>query len=88
LRDRSTLHRQELQPAIERVEKRLGNPKFPIEQVKDELGAVRWETIKQATDHTIGTNDHAQKKLTDVIAKLGEILRSRFRGFKFITLVE
>lgn len=84
---RSKMHIEVLQPAVEQVEKRLG-PSFPPLELERELGDRNAQVLKMLTDYLIAGVDDSLAALRENIDKLKVETQSMYSEHAIIGMID
>ena len=84
---RSKMHVEILQPAVEQVELRLG-PSFPESELEKELGVRHTQTLKMLTDYLVSGIDDSITALRNNMDKLASESQSMFPGHVIVGMID
>lgn len=84
---RSTMHVEILQPAIERIENRVGTP-FSILEIERELGVRHCQTLKMLTNQLIEGVDNCLSSLRQNIDLLRAATKSMYPGHAVVGMID
>ncbi|KAA8981345.1 YrzE family protein [Halospina sp. K52047b] len=84
---RSKMHVEVLQPAVERVEKRLGQS-FPPSELEKELGGKDTQVLKMLTDYMVEGVDASIAALRENIDKLKAESQSMYPGHAVVGMID
>ncbi|WP_461482493.1 hypothetical protein [Porticoccus sp.] len=84
---RSKMHVEVLQPAVEQVEKRLGTS-FPPSELEKELGGRNTQVLKMLTEYMVAGVDDSLAALRQNIDKLKDKTQSMYPGHTIIGMID